>query len=82
MRVTVDTEVFRCAVLIVDPIGWRWGQEALRGVSSGNAFAVWQDVPVCSEMTIEATVTPKTIVGRSWKLCGLAIYFDRQNFWQ
>ncbi|MFW5693278.1 MAG: hypothetical protein ACOCWL_03590, partial [Thermoguttaceae bacterium] len=64
-----------------NPLAWRAEGEGFRAEGVGG-FAVRSDVPRCGRVTVEAEVRVERSVGPRWKVAGVVVYDDRQNFWQ
>ncbi|MDY0169734.1 MAG: hypothetical protein RBS80_24535, partial [Thermoguttaceae bacterium] len=65
---------------VFNPLAWT--VEAEQFQAGGPAgFAVRRDVPRCMQMTVEAEVRIERSVGPRWKVAGIAVFDDRENFW-
>ncbi len=64
-----------------NPLAWRADAEGFQAEGLGG-FAVRSGVPRCGRVTVEAEVRVERSVGPRWKVAGVVVYDDRQNFWQ
>jgi hypothetical protein len=64
-----------------NPLQWSFAGDSVR-VSGDNAgFALLQAAPISKRVAIEADVELTKVVGESWKVAGVAVVHDPENFW-
>ncbi|MCX7012302.1 MAG: beta-galactosidase [Candidatus Sumerlaeota bacterium] len=66
----------------VDPLGWEWREGAWLASSANPSVAVWRDNPLCMKIALEATVTPRSATGETWKTFGIVLCARERDYWQ
>lgn len=64
-----------------NPLQWSFQADTVRSLGSNAGFAVLQAAPISTCVSVEADVEVSKVVGESWKIAGVAIVDDEQNFW-
>lgn len=64
-----------------NPLGWTLGDKVFRSSGHNSGFAVLESAAICQRVSVEADVELAKPVGKQWKMAGVAIFIDPQNFW-
>lgn len=60
---------------------WEVHNGSFESMDGWNTFATPVNAPYAKDMTIQATITLRKPAGNSWKLAGLAVVYDANNYW-
>ncbi|MDR3706880.1 MAG: hypothetical protein P4L33_01155 [Capsulimonadaceae bacterium] len=71
------------------PAGWTYsgfgfssGSGALEcNLGDERGLAIWQAAPMGRDVTFTANVTPRASIGSQWKIAGIGVIVDKENFW-
>jgi len=64
-----------------NPLLWRARDNVLHASGPGAGTAVYAGAPVSTRVTVEADVTVRKAVATEWKIAGVSVYRDEENFW-
>ncbi|MDZ7617479.1 MAG: hypothetical protein U1E05_10770, partial [Patescibacteria group bacterium] len=64
-----------------NPLGWTAEPEGFLAEGAAG-FAVRRDFARCGKLHVEATVQVEQSVGPQWKVAGLAVFDNPENYWQ
>ena len=64
-----------------NPLGWTLGDNVFRSSGHNSGFAVLDSAAVCERVSVEADVEVARPIGNEWKIAGVAIFTNPENFW-
>ncbi|MDR2675440.1 MAG: hypothetical protein LBC18_11435 [Opitutaceae bacterium] len=71
---------------LANPLHWRFSDDGAScpepAAAAAGDFAVFEGAPASGEVAVEAVLTPRETGGKGWRVAGIAIVDDSQNYWQ
>lgn len=64
-----------------NPLAWTFQGDTVHATSNDAGFALFQAAPISKRVSVEADVELTKAVGQQWKVAGVAIVRDLENFW-
>ncbi len=62
-------------------IGWRIEAGKMLCDVAGRSFLIWEKTPYASVLTLSATLVVREKRTTDWKVAGIAVFLDSNNFW-
>ena len=81
MNAIITATLFVVANWSFNPVMWKADDAGLTATVPTNSFAIHKSDSLYKRVTVSAEVTVLEELGETWKLAGVAIHKNDQNFW-